>query len=487
MRKIIIILLLITISVATMGCAAILEDERVTENPHVFTSVARPPDEQIEVSNFEELRSAILDLIKAHETEGRFVSFAYDTDDVQEELDRAIHEILTYHPLGVYAVHTLVGQVTKIVVFFEINISIEYVRTREQLESIVDVSTFADFNAQLLEIMSAFKDEAVFRTILPITVDELFDKIIDVYYRNPRKFFMRPVVAVEVFPEIGADRIFSISFDFGRPPGLLGPLVESLSLVTQSSVEAAHGETDAQLMLSLARNLIAVANFDEATARTLAEHGIQNPAATAFGALINGSAIGEGFAMAFQALCDELGLRSQIILGSLDGRYHAWNLVHLGGYYYHIDVSMGDIYGIENTFFKTDLHMLERRYVWDLENTPRANGILTYDDVTEQDEYEDEYAYDIAEEVDEPSGEPSRRPPVRPPSPAPGGDTDTGASEPEIPEVPEAPDDESESDESDDPSDETDYIEGSEDEEESDEIIDPDDSETLEEPEETEE
>ena len=434
-RIIILILISVCTAAALLSCATLLEDERVTERPHVITPIYRPQDAQIEVSNFEELKDAMLELVKAHETNGRIVAFSYDGEDVQADVNRAIHEILTYHPIGVFAVSEIAGHVTKIVTLFEIDISIEYMRTREQLDSVVSISATWALREELLAVMSDYRDESVFRTNLRLTAEDIIGHIVEIYYQNPRSIVRRPVVAVEVFPEVGNDRIFSVSFEFGLAPGIPRTLEASLALAIQNNVQAAVGETEEEILLSLANNLIAIANFDEFAARTLAEHGIQNPVATAFGALVNGSAVGEGFAMAFKALCDELGIEAHVVLGTLNGRYHAWNIVFLDGFYYHIDVAMGDVYGIENHFLRNDTQMRAGRYIWDFANTPSANGPLTFQDVAGSDE-----AYYEEDENEAPVSSPGGgqlRPPSRPGDEPEGTNGDEGPEYPIDPEEPE--------------------------------------------------
>ena len=454
-RRVLLIFILTFIVAASMGCATILADDNVTETPHVGSPMLPPQEAQVEVSNFNELKDAIIELIKAHETTARFISMNYETEDVQADLERAIHEILTYHPLGVYAVGEIVGQATKIVAFVEINISIEYMRTSQQVSSIVEINSIDDLHDQLLRALREYRVETVLRTPLQLSVEEIISYIDEIYYQNPRKIVMRPIVAVDLYPEQGEDRIISLRFGLfrGAPPSLLRSMQDSLSLMLQTIASEAQGETDAEILLSLANHLIVTSNFDEANARTIAGHGMQNTLATAFGALVNAQAIGEGFAMAFQALCDELGLDSRVLLGYLDGRPHAWNLVMLSGYYYHIDVSMGDLHGIETAFLKNDSQLRAMGYTWNQENTPRAMGWLTYQDVAEHDEMGED------DEADEPGQNAGQdrlsqpRPPVMPGTNQPPGHTAEPDGDADIPEEsdepiePEYPDEPSEPDE----------------------------------------
>jgi hypothetical protein len=370
---------------ASTGCANILEDDWLLETPHLATPYERPPEEQIEVSSFDELKAEMLKLIMGHESAGQFVIYSYDGGDVQADIDRACRDIMNVHPIGVYAVSMISGVATRIVSYFEVDISIEYRKTRQQLESIVNVSTLRYLRTELLSIISEYRDEAVFRTSLQVTEDDIIRFVREAYYQNPRRIVMLPVTAIEIFPATGDDRIFELRFVNIRPAGLMLQFGTSLTLSVRRHAELAVGDTDSEILLSLVNNLIASISFDEGMARTISVHGAQNLAATAYGALQNGNAVGEGFAMAFKAICDELEFDCRVVLGELDGMIHAWNIVALYGDFYHIDIAMGAANGIETAFLKTDADFIER-YTWDTENHPRCEGTLTYEDIVGEEE-----------------------------------------------------------------------------------------------------
>lgn len=60
---------------------------------------------------------------------------------------------------------------------------------------------------------------------------------------------------------------------------------------------------------------------------------------TAYAALCNGTAVCQGYAVAFYRLCKEVGLSVRIISGLGNGGNHAWNIVKVGDYYYNIDTT----------------------------------------------------------------------------------------------------------------------------------------------------
>ncbi len=69
---------------------------------------------------------------------------------------------------------------------------------------------------------------------------------------------------------------------------------------------------------------------------------------TAYGALVNGKAVCDGYAHAFQLLCSKMGIACSIIEGTSDfndGKEegHMWNCVKLGDEWYNVDVTWNDI------------------------------------------------------------------------------------------------------------------------------------------------
>lgn len=362
---------------ALSGCAAILEIDKLLESPHPGQLKERPPAEEIEVSGFDELVAEILGFVMRHESSGRIYAYSYD-GDIAADVKRACREIMNDYPVVAYAVSDITGNTTRIVSYYEIDIVIEYQRTKQQVDSIVNVSTTRFLGTELLNVISDYNDEAVIRTALSITEQDVIDLVRETYYQNPRRIVMMPVTAVETYPPGGDDRIFELRFGYIEQAAILRHHGVNLALYVRSNAELAVGENDAEILLSLAENLIAACTYDSGAARAISVHGAQNFAATAYGALVGGSAVGEGFAMAFKALCDELGFDCVVVLGQLDGMIHAWNIVSLNGDHYHIDVAMCALNGIETAFLKNDAAFVDI-YSW--ETDIRCKGAMTYEDI----------------------------------------------------------------------------------------------------------
>ena len=387
MTKRLLLVLIFAAIIVSSGCTAILEGDTADEDRHIAVVRERPQEERIRVSGYEELKAAMLELIMEHETNGLMVIYTYD-GDVQKDVDRAIRELMNSDPRVVYAVAEVTGNVTLIVSYFEVEIEIEYKHTKEQVDALVAVPTLRSLRTELLSILSEYREEAVLLTSLKIEEDYVIELIKETYYQNPRTIVMIPVTAVTTIEAGGENRFIEMSFRYMEPEGILRQLGASLSRSVRTNALAAEGENDGKILLSLVENLAGACIYDENTARTISEYGAQNIAVTAYSALVRGSAVGEGFAMAFKALCDELDFECSVVLGDLNGMVHAWNIISLYGEHYHIDAAMCALNGVDTAFLKTDEDLLDK-YSWDMVNSVMCNGSLTYQDIVAAEEGEE--------------------------------------------------------------------------------------------------
>lgn len=63
---------------------------------------------------------------------------------------------------------------------------------------------------------------------------------------------------------------------------------------------------------------------------------------TAYGALVRGKSVCEGYAMAYKYLLNAVGIECEIITGVANGGGHAWNAVKLDGNWYYVDTTWDD-------------------------------------------------------------------------------------------------------------------------------------------------
>lgn len=78
-------------------------------------------------------------------------------------------------------------------------------------------------------------------------------------------------------------------------------------------------------------------DYDSANSKT-----VKDNAGNAYGVLIDGKAVCEGYSRAFQLLCKKLGLECVNIFGTSDDENHMWNCIKIEDEWYQIDVTWDD-------------------------------------------------------------------------------------------------------------------------------------------------
>lgn len=377
-KRILAILACVAVLTGLCGCASILDGETLSVTAHEPATTAT--DSIITASTFEELKSNALDFIQNHYETALIHVDSYDGDisKIQQDVTLLCTEIVADVPLGAYAVKKMTGTVRKIGSYHEVEFHIIYKNvTKEQIDAIIPVPTLHYYKSAL---QNALVNYAPSTTMLikniPLTSDEALDYVKQIYYENPMDIVMLPVTTAEFFPDHGADRIIEFTFGYRYEESILKVMKKSLLTSVQHIAESVSGSNDGAILLSLCQRLMEIVTYDSSTASG-GEYNTQNISATAYGALVTGSAVGEGYAMAYKAMCDELGIGCYVVVGTRDGSPHAWNIVALDGHYYHIDVSMCDLNGISTAFLKNDNEM-KNNYKWDTGKYKVCDGPLTY-------------------------------------------------------------------------------------------------------------
>ena len=96
----------------------------------------------------------------------------------------------------------------------------------------------------------------------------------------------------------------------------------------------------------------------------------------AYGAIINGVAVCDGYAKALKLILDEFGINSMLVYGTADGVLHTWNIVEIEKEFYHIDPTWDDPEynnGIESkiyTYFLVKDKDISSSHIWDKSNYP---------------------------------------------------------------------------------------------------------------------
>ena len=121
-----------------------------------------------------------------------------------------------------------------------------------------------------------------------------------------------------------------------------------------SGISPAAGEFTKERMAHDA--VLDATEYDYEAVQLLQSGADDSHAFSAYGALVEGIAVCEGYSEAFQHLLTQMGIECLIVIGESENQSHQWNMVRIGENYYHVDPTWNDTdvfaeLGISNYFY----------------------------------------------------------------------------------------------------------------------------------------
>jgi len=228
----------------------------------------------------------------------------------------------------------------------------------------VSESTYNDLYTLVCEEAEKKNDEIIDISHLNIKYKDIsiFERMIsDLVFNNPKMFYIFSSYYYYIKPNptpndnfTGIKLVFTDHTTTNDYNMFFSKVRYILSTVIDKNM------TDEEIVLVLHDYLIENITYD-----TLDEH--DKDCYTAYGALVNGSAVCQGYSLAYKLLLKCCGIGSIIIPSAEMG--HAWNLVKLNDKWYHVDLTWddfddGNIVG-HNYFLLSDDSMNENdHYGW---------------------------------------------------------------------------------------------------------------------------
>ena len=347
------------------GCKSILEGETSVIIPYEgLQNDTSPSDDAVKLSTYNEFKAAVTNMVRNYEDSASFRITDFDRSDIESALPAACQDVALNDPLGSYAVYYISCTVTEIVAYYDVQVSIVYKRTEEELGSLKTVYSDRYLQYALLSAMENYDESCTFYTSIDsITADHITVTLLEQYYRSPLNVVVLPSVEINSYPSSEGERIIEVLFSYDFARSVLISMTSRTNSAAQKMVEQVGGANDRELLLALCEKLFYSCSY--------APDSISGLSDTAYGALVNSSATSEGYAMAFKALCDKLGIECIVVNGKFMGQEHFWNIVTLSGVSSHVDVTQ---YAQQSTnSLKSDDEM-RSDYWWDTSAVPSCSG-----------------------------------------------------------------------------------------------------------------
>lgn len=178
-----------------------------------------------------------------------------------------------------------------------------------------------------------------------------FSDIIEFYKNdNPQAFWLKDDVS---YSYIDNGDTVTIQLGFKLKGDKLKQAKEKLDSKVRAITDAApQNGSDYEKELYVNDYLVDHCVYDEAAVKLHEDSKIRGHEQDAYGALVEGKAVCEGYTRAFHLLCNKLGVSCEVIEGNADeedeetgkkqSMPHIWNCVRLDGNWYHVDVTWND-------------------------------------------------------------------------------------------------------------------------------------------------
>jgi hypothetical protein len=323
----------------------------------------------VEVASLDDLRDAITAMITNHDDEGRLHFSDYE-GVVSDDLSKVLREVQYETPLGSFAVEHIFYDPVQILSYYEATVYISYKHTAEEVESISYVASaqlLEPFLENALEALSAY--EVININAPDLNEDYVVAAVNAAFDLNPVSCVLRPEVEVTLHPASGANnRIIEINLDYGRTRAQLNQLKQELSQLIPA-ITSAIASDDPLIFVRDAYSALAERTVYDPDGKIRAEEGMTPVyGSSIYGALAEGIADSQGIALAYSALLRAEGVQCLIVSGTYEQKEHFWNLIKLDENWYHVDVSAGFEFGIDESFGRSDEQMTG--YWWFIENYP---------------------------------------------------------------------------------------------------------------------
>lgn len=340
--------------IALSGCSSLLERDYLLLQPYEPVSSSAPGSTSLRAESYQDVVDAVRLLVAQGADQGLISLYNYSSaQDVEDTLTRACLEVVQNDPLGAYAVDYIKHDYSLIVSYYEVNLTLAYRRTSEQVSSIVSVTGSSALQQELTRALTSFSPEVTLR-VSHFTEDAQYicQLVEQIYYDTPAAAFGMPAVTVSIYPDSGLQRIVEIGFSYSEAP-------EILLLRSQELRELA---TDLVTTPSSYENLFAALLDNFAFIEGSFSH-------TAYDALVYKASDSEGLALAYQLLCKQAGLPCTIVRGEKDGTAFYWNLIGDENTAYRHAVLSAEV------FSASDEEMTAAGYTWDQTVYPAAPSL----------------------------------------------------------------------------------------------------------------
>ncbi len=366
---------------AALSACSMFKKEYLSVSQYKDDSQSASSNDTSQISDYSELKAGVISMVNGHQSEGR-LRFTDYKGNIQGDLYQALIEVKAESALASFAVDYMSYDLSPIVTYYEASVYIKYKRSQSEIDDV----RYITGKSELVNVMGSVLEEmdsyiALRITSSTVTNEAVVSAVNTAYTLNPASCVVPPSVTVQIHPESGLHRIIEINLEYGWKASELKKMKSTMFEKIDQIVQDSSNLKAAMLALKLYEQLAQTCEYDPTGSIRSGKKELNSGlGSTAYGALVENCADSKGIAAAYSALCKAAGIECVVVEGTMDGEAHSWNIIKLGGDYFHVDVSAYNLLGTENSFLQGD-ELMKEKYAWDEAKYPECNGKVTYSDV----------------------------------------------------------------------------------------------------------
>jgi hypothetical protein len=337
----------LALAVLLSGCSW-MDGSYVSVTPHEVAQSQTGEGITGTVSNYAELRSALVRMVDEGSTEALFTLKAYPRDVAQKDVERAVEYVTKIYPIGSYAVASIDTEVGT----GALSVDITYSHTAQELAGIRTVRGMDGAEKAIAEALDECADKLVLQISGFRDVD--YNEIVAACaQRNPDRVMETPRVTFQDWPDRGEERVVELLFFYQTDRETLRAMREQVQPVFSSAALYVTGQASERTKFSQLHAFL-MERFD---------YRYQSSRTPAYSLLCEGVGDSRAFAQVYAAMCSRIGLEAASISGTRDGEKHHWNLVRIDGVWYHLDL-------LSSSQFRPMTEEELTGYEWDRDSIP---------------------------------------------------------------------------------------------------------------------
>lgn len=350
--------MLLVLCMLLCGCSTWLDGSYYSIKPHEEKQEDSDSD-IVAVSSYSALYRALTGMVHNGTTNGVISVKNYNQLVVARDMLYAIDRVKTTDPIGAYAVEDMEFELGTNAGQPAIAVSISYYHDRTELQKIHRLTDMTQAEETIGKALDAC-DSGIVLYVEDYQELDCVQWVEDYSGLHMDRVMEMPQVAVNVYPETGTSRVLELKFTYQNSRESLRTMQEQVEgILSQVVADAGTRETEREM-------------YKAALAALPGElTGRDTSITPAYSLLLHGVGDSKAIAGVYSAVCNRLELNCITVTGTYQGQPRSWNILQIGGAYFHADLlrSLGE--GSLRTM--TDDQMTG--YVWDYSAYPVCSGV----------------------------------------------------------------------------------------------------------------